>query len=86
VFLPGLKHFPRSSFDAKATRIRLPVRGSWYIFPMKSSMKKIFASVLLLMVFVSPAFAFGFHHHKSQHPHVNHPHRQAQPHHPHRHA
>jgi hypothetical protein len=46
---------------------------------MMSSMKKVLATVTLLMVFASPAFAFGFHHHQSQHPKVNHPHRQAQP-------
>jgi predicted S18 family serine protease len=52
---------------------------------MKSSMKKVLASVLLLMALASPAFAFGFHRHNSQHPKVNHPHRQAEPKHQTRH-
>jgi predicted S18 family serine protease len=38
-------------------------------------MKKILAAVLLLMVFASPAFAMGPHHHHHHHPHhFHHPH------------
>jgi predicted S18 family serine protease len=62
---------PRSSLDARAISVLPLASASCYIRPMK----KILAAVLLLMVFASPAFAMGPHHHHHHHPHhFHHPH------------